>query len=121
MSDTGDHAQDAQREEEREREFHGMSDNEYTQEFIAEVRGWLGLDSTAKVLAAVAAHDTQVREEGAKTNANLLRRRSLNEAPNARAALEFMAGVIESGETPPEHMLGALPIPSTGAEKEGQK
>lgn len=38
----------------------------------------------------------------------LLRRRAMKEAPNAKAALEFMADVIESGRVLPKHMLGDL-------------
>jgi len=99
-----------------------MSDNEWTPT-IQQVRDLYGPGYSGESHEFdrwLAAHDAQVREEGAKANANLLRRRALNEAPNARVALEFMAGVIESDETLPEHMLGALPIPSTGAESEGQ-
>jgi threonine synthase len=40
--------------------------------------------------------------------AEMLRRRAANEAPNAAAALAFMAGVIEENRPLPEFMLGQV-------------
>jgi len=42
--------------------------------------------------------------------ADLLIRRADKEAPNAKEALRFMAGVVRSGDDLPESMLGAAPV-----------
>ena len=54
--------------------------------------------------------------------AELLIRRADKEAPNAKEALRFMAGVVRSGDDLPESMLGAVPVePETGTERRADR
>jgi hypothetical protein len=74
------------------------SEGEHREEF----RRWL------------AAHDAEVAAAALTEAAVMIERRAAKEAPNARAALLWVAKFVRDGTQPPEEMLGARAVALTG-------